>query len=120
MTTKKTHDDFVLAHAKKSVSIMFDDKEMFKGSIELQKNEFIKTKLQRLLKVKKSAIYVWVGCILTLFTPFKLLFLLSVLYMAVVHLAGSSLKSYIIDGMKNSEEFYNEVLDKKLVHLEYK
>lgn len=119
MSEKRSHDDFILAHSKKKVKVMFDDAEVLKGSIDLHGSEEFKEKANQFLTFKKSEVYIWAVCILTLFTPLRFLFVCVVLYMAAKHFIYSSLKKYIVEEMKKSEDFYEQALDKKIVHLEY-
>ena len=119
MTDKKSHDEFILAHSKNKVNVMFNDSAILDAGINFHGNEDLKEKAKRFIKFKKTGIYVWGLCILTLFTPLRFLVIGGLIYWAMKHFVYSTLKSYIVDEMKRSEKFYNQAIDDKLVHLEY-
>lgn len=115
--TTLTHEKFVEGYKLGKVSLLFDVKKASKIGCEVAGDSSIEKALARFLKFKKTEKWIWAIGILTLFTPLKMLFLLTLLYWAGTHLLERFTRNYITHRMVDSANFYDRMTKEGVVQI---
>lgn len=111
------HKNFVEQYKLGKATVFFDVEKIKDVAINYTQNDELKNASSKMKKMKKSQKWILGFGIVSLFTPFKLFILLSILFCATSYVFEKVTKKLIINEMLVNEEFYNKMIDDSVVKI---
>ncbi|MBU2707829.1 hypothetical protein KCM76_17680 [Zooshikella marina] len=115
--TAPTHENFIQAYHKGNVRIQFDMEQALEILLQHQTDPNVHKTFLKLKKAKKNTKWLLAGGLIVLLTPFKALCLIVLLFLALMYLGERYARTYITQQMLSSENFYNEMVNEKVVNI---